>query len=190
MLKSIVEEASSIAKAIEKAWQSAGRPSEFTVKVFEQPERSFFGFTKKPAKVGLFFSGRQVQPQRDRREARRGERDRRDAGQERSRESRPSEGRGAWSQETVSFAADWLEGALRALGLDQSVSSSTRGNTLLFCLSSSVSADKREERVLLSGFAHLIMESLRCKYGQRSMGDLKVNVDAGQSGHCRRDSGR
>lgn len=55
-MKSIVEEASSILKAIEKAWIRAGNPREFSVKIFEDPQKSFFGLaTTKQAKVGVFF---------------------------------------------------------------------------------------------------------------------------------------
>lgn len=55
-MKSIMEQASSIIKAIEKAWISAESPKEFTVKVFEKEEKNFFGITTKPAKIGIFFS--------------------------------------------------------------------------------------------------------------------------------------
>jgi predicted RNA-binding protein Jag len=54
-MKSLVEEASSITKAIEKAWARAGKPESFSVKIFESPEVGFLGFTKKSAKVGIFF---------------------------------------------------------------------------------------------------------------------------------------
>lgn len=54
-MKSLVEEASSVVKAIEKAWNRAGNPQTFSVKVYETPETNFFGFTKKSAKVGIFF---------------------------------------------------------------------------------------------------------------------------------------
>ena len=52
-----MEEASSIAKAIETAWNRAGQPTEFSVKVLELPETSFFGLkTSKSAKVAFFFN--------------------------------------------------------------------------------------------------------------------------------------
>jgi len=50
-----MEEASSIFKAIENAWNRAGQPHDFSVKVFEEPQRNFFGITVKSAKIGLFF---------------------------------------------------------------------------------------------------------------------------------------
>lgn len=54
-MKSVMEEASSIFKAIENAWKRAGQPHDFSVKVFEEPQRNFFGLTVKSAKIALFF---------------------------------------------------------------------------------------------------------------------------------------
>ncbi len=54
-MKSIIEEASSISKAIENGWSKAGKPKEFSVKIFEEPTKNFFGLTIKSAKIGIFF---------------------------------------------------------------------------------------------------------------------------------------
>lgn len=54
-MKSIIEQASSIMKAIEKAWDQAEKPQEFSIKIFEKEEKNFFGITTKPAKIGIFF---------------------------------------------------------------------------------------------------------------------------------------
>lgn len=54
-MKSLIEEASTITKAVEKAWVRAGKPSEFTIKVFEEPKYNFLGMTTKSAKVAIFF---------------------------------------------------------------------------------------------------------------------------------------
>lgn len=59
-MKSIIEQASSIIKAIEKAWNQAEQPKEFSIKIFEKEERNFFGMTTKPAKVGIFFGDKQT----------------------------------------------------------------------------------------------------------------------------------
>ena len=55
-MRSIIEEASSISKAIEKGWLKAGKPKDFSVKIFEEPEKNFFGITIKSAKIGIFFN--------------------------------------------------------------------------------------------------------------------------------------
>lgn len=59
-MKSIIEQASSIMKAIEKAWNQAEQPKEFSIKIFEKEERNFFGMSVKPAKVGIFFGDKPV----------------------------------------------------------------------------------------------------------------------------------
>lgn len=58
-MKSIIEEAPSIAKAIENGWLKAGKPQEFSIKIFEEPVKNFFGMTKRSAKVGIFYADNQ-----------------------------------------------------------------------------------------------------------------------------------
>lgn len=57
-MRSILQEAASVLKAIEKAWSEAGQPQEFSVKVFDVGERNFFGFSKRPAVISLLFDPR------------------------------------------------------------------------------------------------------------------------------------
>jgi len=54
-MKSIMQEASSVIKAIEKGWETAGKPKQFSVTVFEEPKKNFIGMTVQSAKVGIFF---------------------------------------------------------------------------------------------------------------------------------------
>lgn len=55
-MKSIMEEASSLAKAFAQAWEHAGKPIECTVKILAEPEKNFLGMTTKSAKIALFFN--------------------------------------------------------------------------------------------------------------------------------------
>ncbi|MBM3886375.1 hypothetical protein FJ364_00455 [Candidatus Dependentiae bacterium] len=59
-MKSVLHEASSILKAIEKAWEASGKPSEFNVKVLEQGEKKLWVFTSKPAIVSISFDQKHV----------------------------------------------------------------------------------------------------------------------------------
>jgi len=54
-MRSLVYEAARIEKAISEAWQKAGKPQQFQVKVLEEPERNFLGMVTRSAKVALFF---------------------------------------------------------------------------------------------------------------------------------------
>jgi len=59
-MKSMLLEASTVIKAIEKAWVDSGRPAEFTINVLEKGETSFLGFSKKPAIISIAFDPRKV----------------------------------------------------------------------------------------------------------------------------------
>jgi len=54
-MKSIIEEASSVIKAIEKGWAEAGKPQEFSVKILQESEKNFLGMTTRSAKIALIF---------------------------------------------------------------------------------------------------------------------------------------
>ena len=56
-MKSIIQEASTILKAIEQGWRAAGEPKEFSVKILETPESNFIGFTTRSAKIAFMFNG-------------------------------------------------------------------------------------------------------------------------------------
>lgn len=62
-MRSVIHEAATIAKAIEQGWIKAGKPKDFTVKIFEEPQKNFLGFTTRKAKVGIFVEDRQQQRQ-------------------------------------------------------------------------------------------------------------------------------
>lgn len=54
-MKSLLQEAPSIERAISQAWESAGRPQEFSVKIHEQGKRGFLGFSSEPAVVSITY---------------------------------------------------------------------------------------------------------------------------------------
>lgn len=99
-MKSVIHEASSLACAIEEGWKKAGKPSEFTVKIYQQAEHSIFGLvTKKKAKVGIFFEDQPARTERTERTERSGQREQRDRsyqqgqGQQRPQRSEGRDGR-------------------------------------------------------------------------------------------------
>jgi hypothetical protein len=58
-MKSVIQESTSLAKAIEEGWKKAGKPAEFSVKIYQEAEYGFLGLgTKKKAKVCILFEDR------------------------------------------------------------------------------------------------------------------------------------
>lgn len=58
-MKSVVVEASTVAKAIETAWLKAGKPEEFFIRVLQEHSSGFLGFGALKAKVVFFFKNSQ-----------------------------------------------------------------------------------------------------------------------------------
>jgi|GEM_PF-882392 len=59
-MKSILQEANSIERAIDKAWNEAGKPKEFTIRVLDEGERNFLGLSRRPAIVSIFYKPEKV----------------------------------------------------------------------------------------------------------------------------------
>lgn len=58
-MKSVVVEASTVAKAIELAWQKAEKPEEFFIRILQEHSSGFLGFGAKKAKIVFFFKNSQ-----------------------------------------------------------------------------------------------------------------------------------
>jgi len=175
-MKSIVEEASSIGKAIEQAWDRAGKPANFSVKIFEESQKNMFGFTKQSAKIGLFFEAKAAAPTRHQ-----PSKERRHGGPQREpRQQRPTAAppqkpkRVAWPSDMVDFVKEWIQQALTIMGLpNMQFSVSVSGNLAKVHFSTFVTGKEATDRMLFSSFAHLMMTSLRQKY-KKSLQHMKV----------------
>lgn len=179
-MKSIMEEASSIGKAIDLAWNRAGKPAQFSIKILEEPEKNMFGLTVKSAKIALFFDERrrqefqQRQPERPRPA-------RQDAPKHKVQEVTPKEApkqakrsRPGWTDAMAADAKNWLNETLKAMQLERiSYNSSISGSAIKFVFDSSPTGSEAKDRMLFSSFACLLLATLRNKH-KRNMRNLKV----------------
>lgn len=181
-MKSVMQEASSIAKAIEQAWLSAGKPAEFSIKVLEEPQKNFLGFTIRSAKVALYFDvapapkphathKQRVTVHKPADYAKQVESNPK---QEEQRAKVPApkatpkapverkERKSLWDESTITFVKDWMNQTLTIMHLD----------TIRFTIEPSdfylrITFDKplletqQQEKKLLASFAALIIESLK-----------------------------
>jgi len=175
-MKSIIEEASSIIKAIENAWVRAGQPAAFQVKVYEEPKRNFFGLTVRSAKIGLFFAEEMEKVPKPAKQVVRKERcypatvEHRESPTKRIRdgeaiirsERRP---KGCWSHDMIKFSREWLDQTLSIMGFADIVYSiEPRDYYLHVLFETPIFADRVKEQQLFKSFAHLIMQMLRTKF--------------------------
>lgn len=182
-MKSIMQEASSIAKAIEQGWVKAGSPTDFSVKILETPQKNFLGFTKHPAKIALYFDERPaVRPQHARPQRRQPQRSesrrpeprseaRFESPREQREQQRPEprerdETRGSaesqWSGEMKTFASDWLKHILRELDRSHITFTVEPNNVYLrITLAQPLMSDPEKEKRLLASLALLLLEALK-----------------------------
>jgi predicted RNA-binding protein Jag len=185
-MKSIMQEASSIAKAIEQAWTSAGKPREFTVKVFEEPQKNFIGMTTKSAKVGIFFEEehRRAEQKREKSYQRKQyaqpapymkkaeetiqpqskqhwERERIPVESEVESEEMP-EKNVIWSDEMIQKASEWLRQTLETMNLaNVPFTTTVEEYQLRFTFGQPLRENPEQERNLFRSFSFLMLQALK-----------------------------
>jgi len=201
-MKSIMEEASSIAKAIEKGWARAGKPQEFSVKVYEEAQTNFIGFTTKPAKIGLFFqengsyngasksqaknrSQPAAQPTRRPAHHEQAQPQARPAQQpraqtqaaalpEKQQPKKEHTSASPWSAELVASAQEWVRDSMSLLeNKDVTFTVEVDRYALKLNFNKLITHNDEKEKMLFRGWAYLIMQALRQKY-KRPLKGLKV----------------
>lgn len=186
-MKSIMEEASSVAKAIEKAWESAGKPTDFSIKVFEEPKKNFIGLTVQSAKVGIFFEEKVVKTeQRVERNRPRPEAPRRDSQAPKPLKTTPekpkleqkrvqkqdsevkqarsldSESRVIWTEQMIDSAQTWLKDSLEIMQVGSvGLTHEAKNYQLKIAFDKPIIEDELKEKQLMRSFSLLMMQALR-----------------------------
>ncbi len=188
-MKSIMQEASSVSKAIDLAWNRADKPSQFSVKVLEEPEHNMFGLTKKSAKIALFFEEKRkfdsFSRQPDRQRAPRPESQRRPQEQQPQRrvqeqaqpvttEQAPKRVRPEWTDAMAQEARDWLDQTLQLIGASNATYNFSHSKSAVKVIfDKSVTGSEGKDRMLFSSFASLILSTLRHRH-KKQLRNLKV----------------
>jgi predicted RNA-binding protein Jag len=162
-MKSIIEEASSIAKAIEQAWERAGKPLEFSIKVFQLPQKNFFGFTKVSAKIGIFFGEQQ--------HTERGTKQPRIIAQkiasykEQPKKEQPQGTQTLWTTGLCDFAKSWLQEVLKNMDKEHvSIALRPHRHILKVQFSAAIfQGSTEEERRFFGNLSYLMLSALRTK---------------------------
>ena len=187
-MKSIMQEASTISKAIDQAWNRADKPAEFSVKILEEPEHNLFGLTVKSAKIAIYFEERRKQEVYTRQLNR--QRPIRQEQQRHPQESAPKPAqekrkpssdaqpqrrpRPEWTDQMAREAQEWLNRVLELMNAsDKKYSASHSKSALKIVFKESVTGSEGKDRVLFSSFAGLILATLRYRY-KRQLRNLKV----------------
>jgi len=180
-MKSIIEEASSISKAIENAWKRADQPSDFTVRVFEIPQKNIFGFTTKSAKIGIFFEEnkkniaepkkkdrpKQIVPQPKEKQIHqqntqpRQQPARAPAAKQPTNTTATDAHYEPWNKEMVTYAQQWLDTLCKQLAIASSFTIDPQKYLLKIEFDKAIFEQEEKNRAFFRNCAHLLMQSVR-----------------------------
>jgi len=170
-MKSIIFEAPSIAKAVEQSWKKAGKPQQFSVKILEEEEKNFLGMTKKPAKIAIFFDEATITQKT---------KDTTPKSKKVKREQKPeiktkkTARRSNWNMQMTTIAKKWTGDMLNLMNLSHiKFSTTTTNNNIRFHFKAPLLKNEREQKILFSNFAFLLMQTLRYKF-KKPFRNLKV----------------
>lgn len=198
-MKSIIEEASSITKAIENAWKRADQPNEFSIRIFEMPQKNMFGFTTKSAKIGIFYDeGKkttndkhhytQPAPQQNHVQKERvvkqpqqpivtKEKEKEPVKQPHPQAPKPkrvdAEQSEPWNKEMVNFTQDWLNSVVTKLNIDKKFTITPERYHLKISFNQPIFEDENKNRAFFRNCAHLLLQSIRNKF-KRPLKGFKI----------------
>jgi hypothetical protein len=199
-MKSVMQEASSLAKAIEQAWAKAGHPQEFSIKILEEPQKNFIGYTTRSAKVALFFETQQAPATAKSRSApkrqplppvheaprpaphaapqqERGQRYQQIQGKK--REYKPQ-----WNDSMIDCTKNWVSDTLSVMGLSNVKFKIEPSDFYLrITFDKDLLPDQSKEKKLFASFATLIIETLKKTFKTSLRGHKIVLVHATNSSY-------
>ncbi len=193
-MKSMLHEAATVAKAIEKAWTDSGKPSEFTIKIHEIGEKNFLGFNKRPAIVSIIYDPRSSQvtpsgekkviqpPQRQERYQQQGPRERVDQRRKQQtfekrqpvvtrpvQEILPPQVE-AWTSDLVTDIEQWLKEITGLLDIHVAYTSNVDRRALFIMFERGIFPTVDEDRQLFASLSHLLVQFLKKKHKKKLRG--------------------
>lgn len=176
-MKSVVAEASSISKAIEKALNDAKNPQEFSVKILETPLKNFLGFTIRSAKIALMFtepkakkSSPKAQPPKIK--PKEAYKPKQEIPKSKNSVSKPIETAikkerakpQVWSNPMVKKVTHWVKDTLKAIDKDNKFTVEPNGYYLKIKFENPVYAEEHRQKQLFASLATLILSMLKREY--------------------------
>lgn len=189
-MKSIIQQASSVLKAIEKGWESAGRPKEFSIKIFEEPKKNFIGMTVQSAKVSIFFDEKTIKGEIEKEPVKKIEPVQKPVKKEFHKPERverkevvtPKAEQPAqkiiWTSEMISQTTQWIADILATVNLAERTFTIQPNNyQLIISFDQALLINKEKEQQLLRSLSFLLIQTLRHKLN-RPLRGFKVIMNS------------
>jgi len=173
-MKSLLLEASTVEKAVSKAWHEAGKPKEFTIKVHDEGERNFLGFSRRDAALSILFipqrSERDRRQSRDRGQRSSANRSRSSQGSQQKKQRKEAPATQAWSQEYEQFVVGNLREIVRLMGILVPFDIDKQEKVLTLTFHRDLMDDPEEQRMLFASLSYLSIQFLKRQFRNRFVG--------------------
>ena len=179
-MKSILQEGSSVFKAVEKAWNEAGKPQDFSVKILEIGKKNFLGFTKCPAIISLLYDIRSVtEPKKVRPESFRKGRQRPSEQAEKKivQDRREPDLKqkvllyhSGWTDELAEEFKGWVQEIMSIMSITVPYTVSFDRFLLRITFKNTLLDRKEEEGKLFASFSYLLLQGLKKKHKNKFKG--------------------
>lgn len=178
-MKSILQQAPSIMKAVKKAWESSGKPQEFNIKILEFEDKNFLGWSKKPATIKLsFLDNKPIAPTKPlpvKKEIRPENRPNIQNIQKISTSptqttnniSKEKTIKLTWRKEFIDDISSWFAELLKILSIDTKFSTKVDQKILKIYIDKRIFKDAEEEKAFFIGLSHVLMQFLKRKYRKK-----------------------
>ena len=182
-MKSLIQEASTIEKAVEKAWNEAGMPSEFKIKILYAGTRGILGFFGRPSVISISYDPRrqtnmqQISQKKDFKKRKETENKKQIFVKQHSVQNQPrqqhqpqrTESYG-WNDVLVNDIKEWLKDILKIIGIKDPCDFSIDRQILRIKFKDEVLDGIDEERMLFASLANLLLLFLKKKYRKKLAG--------------------
>ncbi|MFH1461488.1 MAG: hypothetical protein ABIF12_00885 [bacterium] len=170
-MKSMLQEESSVCRAVEKAWDVSGKPVEFTVKVLSKEIKNFWGILKKPAVISFSYNPR-LRTDKEKESSILNKEVRSSSVSNFEKKSfnesalmnKESE---IWKKEFVQDINDWVKDILKTIGFNVGFSISVDNKMLNIYLDKRILKDYENEKMFFISLSNLLMQFLKRKYKKK-----------------------
>lgn len=175
-MKSILQEESSVIKAVEQAWDISGKPYEFSVKVLSNEVRNFLGMLKSPAIISFTYNSKFITDRVKEKETLKKDVkkfqptfNKKDDFYRRNKKDFIlfKKDQEVWKKEFVRDIKYWTEDILRIMGFKFGFNIVVENKMLNIYLDKRALKDSEDEKMFFISLSSILMQFLKRKYKKK-----------------------
>lgn len=176
-MRSLLAQASSVEKAVRKAWLDAGMPTEFNIKVLDFGTKGFLGFTKRPVIISISYEPKKQTAlnleQQNKKTLKSSTPNRKNIRPKRERkapvQSQKKE-KVFWTEQMVKDITIWVKEITSKIKISTRFETKVNKKVLNVSFSDRVLGTKEEERLLFSALSYTLIQFTKKKYKKKFQG--------------------